>query len=301
MKFTLPLSGHTPRVLTGLVLAALLVAALVFRGLFLYVLLVVVALGALLEFFQLFWPGRSKLCSKVLGLALGYAFLHVSSSNQAVMGIFPITGAVHIQLIAIVFFAFAIAAVSFLVDYGRGNDAARLEHHAILPLGLLYIPCSMSLALSVPRVEVLWIAIAATAASDTFAYYTGCLFGKHKIWPRVSPKKSWEGSIGGFVGCTLVVVLLAGFFFRFSPAVGDTNGYRGWAWLGIGMLLNIAAQAGDFFESALKRTCNVKDSSALLPGHGGLLDRIDSLLFVLPTYWIAAMVIETCFRIALIP
>lgn len=301
MKFTLPLSGHTPRVLTGLVLAALLVTALVFRGLFLYFLLVAVTLAALLEFFLLFWPGKSKMCQKILGLVLGYAFLHVSSSDRAIMEIFPIWGAVHIQLIAILFFAFAVAAVSFLVDYGRGNDAARLEHHAILPLGLLYIPCSMSLAFSIPRVEVLWIVVAATAASDTFAYYAGCLFGKHKIWPRVSPKKSWEGSIGGFIGCTLVVVLLAGFFFRFGPAVGDTNGYRGWAWLGIGMLLNIAAQTGDFFESALKRTCNVKDSSTLLPGHGGVLDRIDSLLFVLPACWVAAMLIETCFHITLIP
>lgn len=301
MKFTLPLSGHTPRVLTGLTLAALLVAALVFRGLFLYFLLVAVTLAALLEFFLLFWPGKSKICQKILGLALGYAFLHTSSSNRVVMEIFPILGAVHIKLMTILFFSFIVAAVSFLVDYGRGNDAARLEQHAVLPLGLLYIPCSMSLALAIPRVEALWIAVAATAASDTFAYYTGCLFGKHKIWPRVSPKKSWEGSIGGFIGCTLVVVLLAGFFFRFSPTLGDIHGQRVWAWLAMGMILNIAAQAGDFFESALKRTCNVKDSSTLLPGHGGVLDRIDSLLFVLPTYWVVSMLIETCFNITLIP
>ena len=267
MKFTLPLSGHTPRVVTGLSLAAVLVASLFAGGIFLQAALVLVALAALMEFYLMFWPGWQKPCSKALGLVgcLGVFFAAIAGYQTLIW--------------ILLCLSFLVAAFAFLFDYGRGNDQARLEHHAVLPLGLLYIPTVLQLALHLSTKEQLLVVLAAVA-SDTAAYYTGCLWGRHKIWPRVSPKKSWEGSIGGFLGCIAVTVIVG-----YVPLGGQVLGSGTlWHLLVLGAVLNIVAQFGDFFESALKRVCKVKDSSALLPGHGGVLDRIDSLLFVLAAY-----------------
>ena len=111
-------------------------------------------------------------------------------------------------------------------------------------------------------------AILATWAADTVAYLIGSLIGRHKVAPRISPGKSWEGSIAGFVAAAAVVALLVG---AAGPAATIVA-------IGIGPV----ALAGDLFESWLKRRAGAKDSGALLPGHGGVLDRIDSLLFVGP-------------------
>ncbi len=298
------LSGHLPRVLTGLALLALLVAALTFRGFFLYILLVIVTLAALWEFFQMFWPGWSKLPSKILGMLCGCGVLYAAQpaypgSPNVLGSLLAWTPSDRVRLIML-FAAFAASSLAFLADYGRGNDKARLEDCTVLPLGVLYLPCAMSLALDLRAPEQVMV-IAAAVASDTFAYYAGCMWGKHKIWPRVSPKKSWEGSIGGLVGCTLVTVTVAACAFRFARPGGDPHLGRILCWVGMGIFLNIAAQAGDFFESALKRTRGVKDSGALLPGHGGVLDRIDSLLFVLPAYCLVRMILDNLLPFSLVP
>ena len=108
------------------------------------------------------------------------------------------------------------------------------------------------------------------------AYFFGMRFGKHKIWPKVSPKKSVEGSAAGLAASVVVAVC-----FGLAFGVPET-GISDYALLGL--VLGVMAQLGDFFESALKRSRSVKDSGNVLPGHGGVLDRVDSLLFVIPTY-----------------
>ena len=265
------LSGHMPRVITGLILAASLVTSLLFGGLILEVVVAVVAVVALGEFYCMFWPGRSRLLLKAIGL--------LSALPLLFFGFLPLECRSGVSLAA---FGLGIPALlallAFLVDYGRGNEEAKLEDYAMLLLGVVYIPFMLFLALRFSMHEQFLI-IVAVVASDTAAYYTGCTFGKHKIWPRVSPKKSWEGAIGGFIACIIVTALMGTFFVGKQPHASGVV-----AWMCIGALLNIAAQLGDFFESALKRSKNVKDSSTLLPGHGGLLDRIDSLLFAAPAY-----------------
>ncbi len=108
--------------------------------------------------------------------------------------------------------------------------------------------------------------------NDTGAFCTGVLFGKHRLCERLSPKKSWEGFWGGFVCCLIAGALLAGW-----------AGMPAW-WTGAlyGACVSVLATWGDLFESQLKRTAGVKDSGSIIPGHGGVLDRIDSLLFVAP-------------------
>jgi phosphatidate cytidylyltransferase len=117
--------------------------------------------------------------------------------------------------------------------------------------------------------------------NDTFAYLAGIAFGKHKMFLQISPKKSWEGFAGG-----LIMVMIASLlFYYFFPDPGLVN------WLLFGIITTIAAVFGDFFESLIKRTASIKDSGSILPGHGGMLDRIDSMLFVCPVIFIYLLII----------
>jgi phosphatidate cytidylyltransferase len=109
--------------------------------------------------------------------------------------------------------------------------------------------------------------------SDGTAYFVGSHFGRHKMSPRSSPKKSWEGYIGGVIGGTLFAVLLASLWHLRAPAVTPLKG------LILGLVITSISPLGDLGESMLKRGFGVKDTSRLLPGHGGIMDRIDSWLW----------------------
>ena len=114
--------------------------------------------------------------------------------------------------------------------------------------------------------------------SDTGAYCVGSLFGKHKLFPRISPAKSWEGSIGGGV-----LVLVAAFLVSLlDQNHGNLSGLNTLQWLGLGLVVTVFGTWGDLVESLLKRTLGVKDSGNILPGHGGMLDRFDSSLLAIP-------------------
>jgi phosphatidate cytidylyltransferase len=110
-------------------------------------------------------------------------------------------------------------------------------------------------------------------ATDSGAYFIGKAMGKRKLWPEISPNKTVEGSIGGIV-CAMIIAALFVFLTDFDVSL--------WSMLGITIILSAFGQLGDLVESALKRHFNVKDSGKILPGHGGVLDRFDSLLFVWP-------------------
>lgn len=110
--------------------------------------------------------------------------------------------------------------------------------------------------------------------NDSFAYVFGVSLGKHRIWPSVSPKKSWEGSIGGL---TMVLLLCSVLWYYQVYALSLFQ------WFGFGLVVVVSATLGDFFESHLKRRAHVKDSGKIMPGHGGFLDRFDSTLFAVPT------------------
>ena len=118
--------------------------------------------------------------------------------------------------------------------------------------------------------------------NDTFAYLTGSLLGRHKMTPVLSPGKTWEGFAGG-----IVISLLAGWLIWELSKLASL-----WAWLGISMIVGLLGLAGDLFESGLKRTVKVKNTGKLLPGHGGMLDRFDSLLFVAPAVLILVILLK---------
>lgn len=112
-------------------------------------------------------------------------------------------------------------------------------------------------------------------SSDTFAYLTGKFFGKHKMAPKISPKKTWEGFAGG-----VVLTLLLGFFVeQYFPELRGN-------WMIVGLLVSIFAPLGDLVESQLKRSFAVKDSGNIIPGHGGVLDRLDSFIICAPVVYL---------------
>jgi phosphatidate cytidylyltransferase len=132
-----------------------------------------------------------------------------------------------------------------------------------------------------------WLTAAGVWASDTCAYFVGTAFGRAKLCPAISPNKSWEGACGGFLGCVAAVCFLGGRVLGLEgftvPAPGFLEFAGGKINLPlIGVLIGVFAPLGDLVESWLKRFFGVKDSGALFPGHGGALDRIDSLLFAAP-------------------
>lgn len=115
--------------------------------------------------------------------------------------------------------------------------------------------------------------------NDTGAYICGSLLGKHKLFPRISPGKSWEGSIGGFVFVAAIAVLI----WHLAETYGCNDiGLGVCQWVGLGLVVAVFGTWGDLVESLMKRTLGVKDSGNILPGHGGMLDRFDSSLLAIP-------------------
>jgi len=135
--------------------------------------------------------------------------------------------------------------------------------------------------------------LCAVWAGDTAALYVGRAFGRHKLAPRLSPQKTWEGSIASVIGSVLAAGLLltiASYLARWNSVALSYADEVWWYWLILAVIINVAAQVGDLAESALKRSAGVKDSGTLLPGHGGILDRVDALLLAAPALWYAQLI-----------
>ncbi len=144
--------------------------------------------------------------------------------------------------------------------------------------GLVYIPFFTYHMVLIDMTEYslfIWIVVIAAFGSDIFAYFTGVFFGKHKMAPNLSPKKTIEGAIGGLVGSSLLAWLFGFIFMRDMAIVCLILGLTGGA----------AGMAGDLTASAFKRKMGIKDYGKLIPGHGGIMDRFDSVIFVAPVVY----------------
>ena len=268
-----------PRLITGFALLAVITAALLYGGRVMLGLASLVSALALWELYELFWP-KGNLLSKLLASVFGAVFVAAH-------------GCPYVSSLGLLIGFTLLLALIFLIIWGIGVYDIDMKAFAALLYGVVYIavPFSMALSLSLPeQFFVLFIAI----MTDTGGYFCGLYFGKHKIWPSVSPKKTIEGSLGGLLA-TLALCLAVGYG---APKIALLAPLAKlplplWGWLVLGLVLNIAAQTGDFFESALKRSCYAKDSGGLLPGHGGILDRVDSLLLVIPAYLFARYLLLT--------
>ena len=177
-----------------------------------------------------------------------------------------------------VFFLFVLG-ITVLILWTRRPLVEALPAAGISSSALLLVAFPLSFAVRLhgfaqdgPR--LLLFALVITWAGDTVAYFVGRAMGKHPLAPHISPKKTWEGSIGSMVGSLIVA-------WAFSYWIRIPLGHL----LAMAVIGNVAGQMGDLLESAYKRSAGVKDSGGLLPGHGGVLDRIDALILCIPVIW----------------
>jgi phosphatidate cytidylyltransferase len=172
------------------------------------------------------------------------------------------------------------AAMVGLVLALRTDDLAKvLPRWALLVAGVVYIFGSWKCALPLREASPHWLmyGLIVSWTGDIGAYYVGKNFGRHKMAPHISPQKSWEGAAASVVSSVLIS---GAYLVRFVPGTSIPEA------IGLTAVANVAAQVGDLAESAMKRGAGVKDSGALLPGHGGILDRVDSTLFALPVVYV---------------
>jgi phosphatidate cytidylyltransferase len=177
----------------------------------------------------------------------------------------------------------ALIAALAIVGALAFSEYVRIVGQAFSPAllaGILYIFGPLALAVFLKRIDPNWLmfALLLSWAGDTVAMYVGKSIGRHKLAPVISPNKTWEGAYGSIAGAMLAGEIYAHYLIPSAP-------------LTIALLFaaigNIAGQLGDLFESMLKRRANIKDSGASLPGHGGWLDRIDSMLFTIPVIYVS--------------
>lgn len=216
------------------------------------------------EYYRMALPGRTL--ESWLAAACGGVSIFVPLLGGERLALASITG---------LFLAFALL---FLFRIREIANAARDVAYAVL--GFLYIPLLLMHLVMLHQTTYGWqwllVIMLIVMTNDSAAYYTGSAFGKHRLYPQVSPKKSIEGALGGLVG-SIGGTMLAKFTFFPQLTLRDA--------LVTAIFIGTLGQAGDLFESLLKRSFGVKDSGNSIPGHGGVLDRLDSIIFAAPAMY----------------
>jgi phosphatidate cytidylyltransferase len=173
----------------------------------------------------------------------------------------------------------------------QSRDKMGLTNWALTVIGGLYVGILAAQGILIRALPqgLAWtvLAVLLAWAGDTAAYFVGTTLGRHKLWPRISPSKTWEGFFGGLIACVVTGTLVGYLAMRWVGAIGPVHGTI------VGLLAGAIGVFGDLAISMMKRQMNVKDSGNILPGHGGLLDRTDSLLFVIATTYYYAIWLAT--------
>lgn len=173
---------------------------------------------------------------------------------------------------------FPLASFVFLIKLYKKSDVHPFINIALFYLGILYVAVPFALINILVfyngeySYEIILGLLFLTWANDVGAYFTGILFGRTKLFERISPKKSWEGSIGGAAFSILTAIVIGLYF----------EGLNQIEWISVSLIVVIAGTYGDLVESHFKRSIQIKDSGTIIPGHGGFLDRFDSLLIAVP-------------------
>jgi phosphatidate cytidylyltransferase len=269
---------HWQRWLTALILLPLLILVLLKGGLLLFVLVMLVVNGlAQWEFmgmFQLQGDKSRRIKTVLLGSLLLLSFCTANPASKLCSPSGPLFCNPSTVLFVLVWCLFVLF-LFYLLSYGHIEN---LSHDlALNALGLLYLPFLLGHLvwlrfLSQGQWWVLWFLLV-IFAGDTGAFYAGRTWGQTKLYPAVSPGKTWAGVFGGLAASLVVGVVLGKLFLV---------GIRLPTLALLALVLAVVGLLGDLFESMLKRQVQVKDASQLLPGHGGMLDRLDSILFAAP-------------------
>lgn len=261
------------RFITGACLAALLGVVLALGGGVFSVVFMATICIAMFEVYRCLqlaghrpvqWPGWLCLLASLILFNVD-----INGMGGSVMYLMPLVGAASMLTAAVVMF----------------RDNPKLEDIlvSVLPLVCVLLPAMCMLGLQnvegrLHQIILTLLAFGAPLAGDTLAYFIGSMFGKTKLCPAVSPKKSREGSAAGLVGSILFSMLLCGIGAIFGPMQPL------WHFVILGLVCGMAGQLGDLFASLIKRHCGVKDFGSIFPGHGGMMDRLDSV------YWATVVV-----------
>ena len=261
------------RATTGAIFVAVLIGAIVWNKYSVAGLFFVISILGLLEFFKLMEKGgfkpKKSISSVVAGLIYGIiVYFSFGYGNFSYL-----------------LFIFPLLVLLVVIELFRKSETP-VSNFAFSVMGVMYVVIPFSIlnffAYGSPYDEVLEINdrydyifllgfFVIQWASDTGAYLTGSAFGKTKLFERISPNKTWEGVIGG-----LILAILTGYLISFFTNSSHIH------WMNIALLIVVFGTLGDLTESQIKRSCGVKDSGNILPGHGGILDRFDGVLFSAP-------------------
>ncbi|MBQ7583434.1 MAG: phosphatidate cytidylyltransferase [Lachnospiraceae bacterium] len=268
------MAGFRIRALSAVVLVAVLGSALFFGGYYLWALMLFSSLVGFFEFVRAMREpaDRGNMKPDVLE-ALGYA---------GIIAIYIILITSHLIF---AFYALVLLLIALMIVYVLQFPRFPTSKMMQVFFGVIYVGVMLSFVyltrMSEQGLKLVWLIFIASWICDTCAYITGMLLGRHKLTPKLSPKKSVEGAIGGVAGAA-IVGLLYGIIFKLEDA----------AWInavicGTGAVIS---QFGDLTASAIKRNHDIKDYGKLIPGHGGILDRFDSVIITAPIVFILSQV-----------
>jgi phosphatidate cytidylyltransferase len=254
------------RVIAAVIAVPFLIFCIVFSDWTFYGLVAVIAILTQLEFYKLLGLSGNEPLT-YYGTLCG--FILVSVSFFVEKGLVPESNYYVLSpLMALIFF----------IKLYKSKDDKPFRNIAYTFLGVIYValPFALLIILAFLTYKYSWQrplgCLFLLWASDTGAYFAGTKFGKTKLFERVSPKKSWEGSVGGFIASMIVAYVLSMYF----------QDLKSWQWFGCGAIIVVAGTYGDLVESLFKRSIKIKDSASTIPGHGGFLDRFDGLLLSIP-------------------
>lgn len=246
------------RIASAFVAALLLLFALFMKGIYLKIMVLFIIFVCLYEFSQAFTKKGFRIDYRIIYLTVIPFLVHFILFNDK-----PIKNSLYFL---------ALGSFVYLMYYLLSD--ININEFMLGMLSISYITFPISFLYNLIRFEnekYVWLIFLISFATDTFAFFTGKLIGKHKLIPKLSPNKTVEGAIGGMVGATIISILSnhylqIGFEFSHILVIGITGG--------------IASQIGDLFASKIKRFCGIKDFGNIMPGHGGIIDRIDSIIAV---------------------
>ncbi|MDZ7607061.1 MAG: phosphatidate cytidylyltransferase [Cyclobacteriaceae bacterium] len=259
-------SNLTQRVIVAIVGVAIIISAIYWQSWSYFAVFLIITLLSLREFY------------KLVGID-GYLPLSFWGTLTGVL-IYTFTFLAQMKIVdsMVIFLLFPFATIIYFIKLYKKSDVKPFTNIAYTFLGILYVAIPFALMHVIAfctgtyRFEIVTGILLLTWASDTGGYFAGTLFGKRKLFERISPKKSWEGLIGSAI-LTLAIAFLAPQFTEILPT---------WKWVAMGLITVIVGTYGDLVESLFKRSIKIKDSGQSLPGHGGFLDRFDAMLLSLP-------------------
>jgi phosphatidate cytidylyltransferase len=258
-----------PSILVSLSLVALVWASLAFEPIF-FAALVTLAV-----------------CLGIREISRAFAQVETKISNNALIAVaISLSIATWVDGVEGLAVATAVALPLLLINLLRGGPEGFVRSATATTLALIYLPFLAGFLILLGHdekgLERVMTFVILVGCNDTFGYFVGVLLGKHPMAPKISPKKSWEGLIGSIVFTTLGGSLMFHYVLDIHWHIGAI----------VGLLIVFTATSGDLIESAMKRDLHLKDMGSLLPGHGGILDRLDSVLLSAPALWLTLELVQ---------